>query len=136
MTFVTYGSMLYFEDDRYVESCIAFLKDLSLSYNFNVLVYCFMPDHLHLLIEGKEENSNLRKFISMFKQRTNFHFKKKEGNPLWQKDYYEHVLRKNEDTIQVMKYILNNPVRKGMVAEYRDYPFLGSLVYDLKEVFL
>ena len=133
MTFATYGSMPYFEDDRYVESCIAFLKDLSLSYNFDVLAYCFMPDHLHLLIEGKEENSDFRGFISMFKQKTNFHFKKIQGNPLWQKDYYEHVLRKNEDTIQVVKYILNNPVRKGMVAEYRDYPFLGSLVSDLKE---
>ena len=95
-----------------------------------------MPDHLHLLIEGKEENADFRGFISMLKQKTNFYFKKIEGNPLWQKDYYEHILRENEDTIQVIKYILNNPVRKRIVAEYGDYPFLGSLVYDLREIFL
>jgi putative transposase len=136
VTIATFGSRPYFEDGRYVESCVVLLKELSVSYNFGMLAYCFMPDHLHLLIEGKEENSDFRGFISMFKQKTNFHFKKIEGNPLWQKDYYEHVLRRDEDAIQVVKYILNNPVRKGIVADYKDYPFIGSLVYDLREIFL
>jgi len=136
VTIATFGSSPYFEDGRYVESCVDLLKELSASYNFGVLAYCFMPDHLHLLIEGKEENSDFRGFISMFKQKTNFHFKKIEGNPLWQKDYYEHVLRENEDTIQVIKYILNNPVRKRIVSDFKDYPFLGSFVSNLREVFL
>ena len=135
MTISTYESKRYFKDDKYVEECIICLKDLSVSYNFNVLAYCFMPDHLHLLIEGKEEDSDFRRFISMFKQKTNYHFKNIEGNPLWQKDYYEHVLRRNEDTIQVIKYILDNPVRKGMVKDFRDYPFLDSFVYNLRERF-
>jgi REP element-mobilizing transposase RayT len=94
-----------------------------------------MPDHLHLLIEGKEEDSDFRKFISMFKQKINYHFKNIEGNPLWQKDYYEHVLRRDENTIQVIKYILDNPVRKGMVKDFRDYPFLDFFVYNLREMF-
>ena len=41
------------------------LKELSNNYDFRVWAYCFMPDHLHLLLEGKTENSNLRKFIRL-----------------------------------------------------------------------
>jgi len=135
VTISTYEGKRYFENTKCVESCIIYLKDLSVSYNFNVLAYCFMPDHLHLLIEGKEEDSDFRKFISMFKQKINYHFKNIEGNPLWQKDYYEHVLRRDENTIQVIKYILDNPVRKGMVKDFRDYPFLDFFVYNLREMF-
>jgi len=134
VTISTYEARRYFEDNEYAEDCIDYLRDLSASYNFNVLAYCFMPDHLHLLIEGEEEDSDLRKFMSMFKQKTNFHFKKMNGNPLWQKDYYEHVLRRNEVTIQVIRYIVDNPVRKSIVEDFRDYPFLGSFVYELKEL--
>ena len=39
-------------------------------------VYCFMPDHLHILAEGRDQGSDLKKFISVFKQRTSFNFKK------------------------------------------------------------
>ena len=117
-----------------MKSCIVNLKKISVSYHFSILAYCFMPDHLHLLVEGTEENSDFRRFISMFKQKPNFGFKKIKGNFLWQENYYEHVLRREEDTIQIPKYILHNPARKGMVVDWRDYPFLGSFVYDLKKL--
>jgi len=126
---------LYFENKENVEYCVNILRDVSASHKFKILAYCFMPDHLHLLIEGEEEDSDFRKFMSVFKQRTNFLFKKTKDEALFQENYYEHVLRKEEDTIQVVRYILNNPVRKELVAEFRDYPFLSSFVYDLKELF-
>jgi len=48
-----------------------------------------MPDHLHLLLEGKT---------------------------------------KEEDLLDVVRYILNNPVRKGLVRHYTEYLYSGSLV--------
>ena len=53
---------------------------------------------------------------------------------LWQENYYEHILRKDEDTISVVKYILNNPVRKGLVEDYREYFYSGSFVLDIKNL--
>ncbi len=53
--------------------------------------------------------------------------------PVWQINYYEHVLRKSEDTIVVARYIFHNPVRKGLVDDYRDYKYLGSFVINVKE---
>ena len=135
VTISTNYSIRYLENKESVQYCIDILKNISDVQTLNVLVYCFMPDHLHLLVEGKDENSDFKKFISLFKQKTNYHFKKINGRALWQENYYEHVLRKEEDTIEVVKYILNNPVRKGIVTEFKDYSFLGSFVYDLREIF-
>ena len=90
-----------------------------------------MPDHLHLLVEGKDNNSDMRRFISSYKQSTGFHYKKKTGQPLWQVNYYEHVLRSEEDRTNVARYIFDNPVRKGLVEDFKKYKFLGSSEFDL-----
>jgi putative transposase len=90
-----------------------------------------MPDHLHLLLVG-EEYSPLTRFMKLFKQKSSFIFKKSHGDPLWQKSYYDHVLRKEEALEEVALYIYNNPVRKGLVTDYKDYPFLGSLELDME----
>jgi len=39
---------------------------------------------------------------------------------------YDHVLRKEESIEGVARYILDNPVRKGLVSDYKEYPFSWS----------
>jgi putative transposase len=107
------------------------LRRQSKSFKFKVWAYCFMPNHLHVLIEGKDDNSDMKKFISSFKQYTGFHYKNKFGERLWQINFYEHVLRREEDTIGVAHYIFNNPVRKGLVDDYKKYKYLGSFEFNV-----
>lgn len=80
-------------------------------YNCKIYSYCFMPDHLHLLIQG-EENFDFKKFIKIFKQTTEFYFKKLYKDNLWHLSYYDHILRKEENIKDIVLYIFNNPVRK------------------------
>jgi len=101
--------------------------------DFNVLVYCFMPDHLHLLVGG-QENSDLKDYMKAFKQASAYSFKKEFNEPLWQRSYYEHVLRRDEAIGEIARYILNNPVRAGMVQDFRQYPHSGSSLFDIKEM--
>jgi REP element-mobilizing transposase RayT len=82
------------------------------------------------LIEGKDTNSDMKRFISSYKQSSGFSYKKKTGSPLWQINYYEHVLRREEDTIAVARYIINNPVRRRLVKDFRKYNFLSSFEFD------
>jgi len=93
-----------------------------------------MPDHLHLLVEGLAESSNGLKFIARAKQLSGFHYKQTFGRALWQRYGFEHVLRDDEDTRRVARYILANPIRGGLVERVEDYPFVGSLRYTLSEV--
>jgi REP element-mobilizing transposase RayT len=93
-----------------------------------------MRDHLHVLAEGQESDSDLISFANLLKQRTSFaHCRRRGDGHLWQKGYFEHVLRDDEMTRTVAKYILENPVRAGLVQEPLDYPFSGSLVYDRRQ---
>jgi REP element-mobilizing transposase RayT len=91
-----------------------------------------MPDHCHFLWQGTEEQSNLRQAVKHFKQSTGFYFQKRTGRRLWQKNYFDHILRKEEKIMTVCQYIFENPVRAGLVGDYRDYPYSGSMVFDWK----
>jgi REP element-mobilizing transposase RayT len=89
-----------------------------------------MPDHLHLLVAGTSESSNLITFVHRLKQRTAYRHRQRCHERLWQKGYFEHVLRDDETALIVARYILANPARAGLAKEPREYPFSGSLVFD------
>jgi REP-associated tyrosine transposase len=101
---------------------------------FAVVAYCFMPDHVHLLVEAQSEASDCRQFIKRAKQFSGYYFKQKFGVRLWQRYGFEHVLRDDEPTLGVARYTLENPVRGGLVQRVEDYPFAGSAVYPLAEI--
>ena len=101
---------------------------------FAILAYCFMPDHLHLLVEAQTDVADCRRFIARLKQYSGFYFKKTFGQPLWQRYGFERILRNDESTLSVARYIIDNPVRARLVASPLDFPFLGSDVYPLKEI--
>ena len=122
---------------RQVEAILAILHEETGKHAFTVWGYCFMPDHLHLLVEGNAPTSDLKEFLKTFKQRASYLYRNEtcgsEGK-LWQPSYYEHVLRKDEDTVGVLRYMFNNPVRKELVQHFLDYSYLGSFQIDPKEI--
>jgi putative transposase len=134
ITLCTWDKKPLFTDDALSLSLVDILKEKSTSFGFKIWAWCFMPDHLHLLIEGEGFNSDMKRFISSYKQYTGFYYKKKKGSPLWQINFYEHVLRSEEDTVRVARYIFDNPVRKGLVEDYRQYKLLGSFEIDPMEL--
>jgi REP element-mobilizing transposase RayT len=88
---------------------------------FAVLAYTFMPDHVHLLVEGTSDASDFRRAVTMVRRRTTLACHT-TLRPLWQDGYYERVLRRDEDSLAVISYILNNPVRAGLVERAVDFP--------------
>jgi len=82
-----------------------------------------MPDHLHILVEGLHEESDFRRFVKLFKQKSGYQWRRTSNQKLWQEDYFERVLRREETTEKVIGYILNNPVRRGLVSSPEEYPF-------------
>lgn len=105
-----------------------------LKFDCAALVYLFMPNHVHAIIAGKNNISNVLIPMKMFKQKTGFWFPKNVPEVKWQKDFFDHIIRDDEDLKNQISYILFNPVRKGLVKEWRDYPYKGSMVYNLAEI--
>ena len=100
--------------------------------NCDAHVYLFMPDHCHFILEGKSDESDLWKTIVAFKQKTGYWLSKNKEER-WQKDFYDHIIRKDEDLIKQVRYILENPCRKNMVKYWKDYSFRGSTIYNLND---
>ncbi|MBI4650948.1 transposase [Candidatus Desantisbacteria bacterium] len=134
ITLCTHDNSPIFNNNILITKLTNILKIESEKFRFKIWIYCFMPDHVHLLIEGKDLESDMKKLISTYKQYTGFYYKKDTGKCLWQVNYYEHVLRKEEDTLSVAKYILNNPVRKGLVEDYKQYDYIGSFELDIMQL--
>ena len=101
---------------------------------FAGIAYCFMPDHLHALVEGTRDDSDFKEFVRIFKQRSSYRWKRQMGTELWQRGFNDRVLRADEDMVTVARYLLNNPVRAGLVQSAHDYPFLGSLTMDVRDL--
>jgi len=99
---------------------------------FLVDAYCVMPDHLHFLAFGKAPRSNLLVLAKSFKQKTGYIYQKETSVRLWQKNFYDHMLRASEESNGVAAYIWMNPVRKGLCKNFEDYPFSGSFTRPWK----
>ena len=135
LTFCTDRRRRLFTDADAVELVVQqLLRSASDGHNFSVIAYCFMPDHLHLLIEGTSDDSDAKRFIKGFKQYSGYYYTQKHHDRLWQRYGFEHVLRDEEVTIAVAKYILANPVRAGLAETVEQYPYVGSLMYELKDL--
>lgn len=96
-------------------------------------IYYFMPDHCHLLLQGADESSDLYRCIVEFKQKSGYWFSQSRFNIKWQKDFYDHILRKDEDVLKQVRYILGNAPRKNLINDWRIYPLKGSTLYNFQE---
>jgi putative transposase len=134
LTICTYHRQSIFHDGPLATCVIAHFLAAADACKYEVIVYCLMPDHMHVLAVGGEGCDDLDEFVKKAKQMSGYHGKRLIQRPVWQPGYYERVLRDWEDTRVVAAYILDNPVRKGLVKAPQDYPLSGSGVYTMQEV--
>jgi putative transposase len=132
LTFCTIDRARLFTSALPVDLVLAQISRAKSECSFAVPVYCFMSDHLHLLIEGKSPSSDGRDFIKRAKQYSGYYYSKAYGRKPWQRYGYDHVLRDDEKTVAVARYILNNPIRAGLVRRIEDFPYCGSLEWPLE----
>ena len=126
LTLCFYQRRPYSSNQRLAKWLIFSLRKHSANCEFAIDGYCLMPDHLHALAEGLSERSNFIKFIESLKQETAIVFAKREPRRLWQRKYYDRILRREDAVEQVAWYIWMNPVRRGLCETPSGYPFLGS----------
>jgi REP element-mobilizing transposase RayT len=115
-------------------------------------VYCLMPDHVHVLLVGMAERSDQQRALSFLRRYSARMFvpdgsenaDEKENpdgsgsasatgqHPGWQKQAYDHVLREEERRGDAFKavahYIVENPVRAGLVNTADAWRFSGAVV--------
>jgi hypothetical protein len=86
-----------------------------------------------MIITGTHEDADLIKIITEYKQKTGYWLSKNRIGIRWQKDFYDHIIKKNENLSTQVRYILDNPVRKGLVSHWYEYCYKGSIGCNLDD---
>ena len=134
ITFCTLDRTCVFTDIRLGQSVMWQFRRTCREKKFAILAYCVMPDHSHLLLEGTDAASNLPALIKSAKQSSGQRFAARMGRPLWEEGFHDHVLRPEEDPKRFARYIIENPVRAGLVKSPLDYPLSGSDRWTMQEL--
>lgn len=85
--------------------------------NVSVDKYCIMPDHVHFILTIQpDENGRIVSaptvptVVGSMKRWVS----RQIGEPIWQKSYYDHVIRNQDDYDEVWQYIENNPLKYAL----------------------
>ncbi|MBN8482310.1 MAG: transposase [Xanthomonadales bacterium] len=86
------------------------------------LAWVVMPDHVHWLL--RVGATPLSRCVQAFKSRAARAINAARGTsgPVWQAGFYDHRLRHEEDLHAQARYIVANPLRRGLVGKIEDYP--------------
>jgi putative transposase len=107
------------------------LADAPNRHGWSIGRFVLMPDHLHFFCAegGSAPPSNLSNFVGRFKQWTAKGLARSAiaQPPFWQREFFDHVLRGQESYDSKWRYVLDNPVRAGLVERAQDWPYSGEI---------
>ncbi|WP_288425062.1 transposase [uncultured Spirosoma sp.] len=88
--------------------------------------YCIMPNHVHMLVTALPDN---KPFCTIMKSLKGYTARKanallsRTGQPFWQPESYDHVVRHAAEFQRITTYILNNPIKAGLAKDWSDWPY-------------
>jgi len=97
--------------------------------------YVIMPDHVHFFCRREYDGKTLPKFVGIWKSWTS-HKIRELNRPrsttaptaaLWQREFFDHVLRSSESYSQKWDYVYENPVRAGLVSSADEWKYAGEI---------
>ncbi len=104
--------------------------------HYRLICYCIMPNHVHLLVDMHnipeplplkpgQRYTAISHVMKLLKGRTGFVCRKLLGGSgaFWQHESYDHVVRNQREYENIIAYILNNPVKAGLVERWDDWAY-------------
>ena len=90
---------------------------------YDLYAWCVMPNHVHVIAE-LFSGETLARTIHTWKSYSATAINRELGlkGHLWQREYFDRLIRDREELIAIVQYILDNPVKAGL----RDWPWVWS----------
>lgn len=106
---------------------------------YELLAYCTMSNHVHLVVDTASQLDALRpqqavtpdnyqqlyRTLGLIKGGSAFEanrFFNRKG-AFWQPESYDHYVRDAAELKRIINYVVHNPVKAGLVANWQDWPF-------------
>lgn len=122
------------------EDCIAEVVANSIRYHdgewFDVVAFCIMPNHVHLVITPYEKSDEADYGLSQIMHNIKRNSVKQANlilgrtGAFWQHENYDHFARDDAELERIIKYVLHNPVKAGLVDEWNKWKW-SYFKYDL-----
>ena len=115
------------------EILLAEWKGLRERHGWAVGRYVIMPDHVHFFIMPLSDAAKpLSSVIGKWKEWSAKQILKLSGQaaPLWQPEFFDHLVRSAESRAEKWAYVRENPVRAGLVIRAESWPFAGAVDFD------
>ena len=116
------------------------INNVKLFHPFELIAFSFLYDHIHLLIQMQNNNYDFSTIVKSIKGNFTTNYKKQKNISqqftLWQKRFWDHIIRDENDFKNHLVYIHWNPVKHGYVNEpnhWEDSSFIEWVekgVYD------
>src|ERR1700716_238211 len=88
--------------------------------------YVIMPDHIHLFCAPATiPPESLDQGVRYWKNAASKNWPRPNEHPIWQRDFWDTQLRRHENYDEKWNYVLENPVRAGLVSKSEDWQFHG-----------
>ncbi len=94
-----------------------------------------MPDHMHLILTPclgpRGKPWTLVRIAGSIKSYSAHQINRRAGRlgPVWQRGFYDRIVRSESDLEEKVRYLWENPVRAGIVEAPEDYPFAWNRWY-------
>lgn len=118
----------FFNDTQCARLLINEMKNLVESNQVVSITWVIMPDHLHWLFQLTADislSTVIQRLKGISSKKINQH--NPQVNFSWQRGFYDHATRTEEDLVKVSRYIVANPLRAGLVDNIGLYPFWDSI---------
>ena len=128
ITFNTHNRLSIFEDVKIARLFCQHIAVNEQKHQCKWLTWVLMPNHFHGLLRSGEKEQ-LSKGIAELKGTTAYKINAELGRKgkLWQTSFYDHALREEENRKNIARYIVANPLRKGLVKDIKNYPYWNSI---------
>jgi putative transposase len=89
---------------------------------YDLLAYCIMPNHVHMVFVGRNDIPTY-KMLQSLKRHTALRANEYLGRrgAFWQDESYDHVVRSPRELKRIIAYVLNNPVKAGLVRSWEEW---------------
>ena len=96
--------------------------DQDVAHHAQTCAFVVMPDHIHWLLQIAD-GGNLSSAVRLYKAKVSMLL----GQRMWQRGFHDHALRGDEDLRDVVRYVIANPLRSGLVKSVGEYPHWDAI---------
>ena len=131
VTACTYRRQRLFEDQNVHRAFVQFCSR-GVEQGCRVGRYVLMPDHVHVFVSfSKADISSLNRlsgWVKALKGCLSMIWRlQKKASPYWQKGFFDHIIRSGESYAEKWRYVVENPVRAGLVHNWEKWPYQGEI---------